>query len=93
MLTHAPKPNVEVTDLRGFRAGPVDCHARSIKSEGPSDGATICSLARLDKLTTITDISAVILNGNNTGTRDSSPSNRQMLPLQLQLCAPWEKVD
>lgn len=69
----------------------TDISPGTYKSAGPASGSPICSWARLNKLSSITDTDAIILNGNNTGSGfvTIEPSD---VAFAVQSCQPWQEI-
>jgi len=86
--TEQASPGTTIGGDGTFLVG-VDFVPGTYKSASPKSG--MCSWARLNKMSSITDIGAVILNGNNTGQGfvTIEPSD---VAFASQLCETWEKV-
>lgn len=93
-LAPPPAPTGPATSINGDGTYVVgaDFAPGVYKSSGPSGGSPMCSWARLNRLSSITDIDAVILNGNNTGQGfvTIEPSD---VAFASQSCQTWQKVD
>ena len=69
----------------------TDVAPGTYKTAGPASGGPICSWARLNKLASITDMDAIIKNGNEMGPGfvTIEPSD---VAFATQLCQPWQKI-
>lgn len=86
--TEQAGPGTTINGDGTFLVG-VDFVPGTYKSASPKSG--MCSWARLNKMSSITDMGAIILNGNNTGQGfvTIEPSD---VAFATQLCETWEKV-
>ena len=87
--TEPPGPATTISRDGVFVVG-TDVAPGTYKTAGPSNGS-ICSWARLNKLASITDMDAIIKNGNEMGPGfvTIEPSD---VAFATQLCQPWQKI-
>jgi hypothetical protein len=91
--TEPPVPAGPATTLstNGVFVVGTDVAPGTYKTAGPAEGSAICSWARLNKLASITDMDAIIKNGNELGPGfvTIEPSD---VAFATQLCQPWQKI-